>query len=111
MVVDVGEVKRYLKPKADSTLSNMRKADLIKYIRCLEHNYNVAVSFNNQQAENIDTLVGLAFAAGCNWGYGVELSADLSAQEAIGLELYLGRITEEEAFRRKSAVIEEADRS
>ena len=57
MVVDVGVVKNHIKPKADSTLNNMRKADLIKYIRTLEHNYNVAVSFNNQQAKNIELLM------------------------------------------------------
>lgn len=56
MVVDIGEVKRHIKPKADSTLRNMRKDDLIEYIRCLENNYNVAVSFNNQQARNIESL-------------------------------------------------------
>lgn len=56
MVVDIGEVKRHIKPKADSTLLNMRKADLIEYIRCLEHNYNVAVSFNENQARYIESL-------------------------------------------------------
>lgn len=45
MVVDIGEVKRHIKPKADSTLRNMRKDDLIEYIRCLEHNYNVGATF------------------------------------------------------------------
>lgn len=56
MVVDIGEVKRYIKPKADSTLHNMRKSDLIEYIRCLENNYNVAVSFNENQAKYIESL-------------------------------------------------------
>ena len=56
MVVDIGEVTRHIKPKADNTLRNMRKDDLIEYIRCLENNYNVAVSFNNQQAKNIESL-------------------------------------------------------
>ena len=56
MVVDIGEVKRHIKPKADSTLRNMRKDDLIEYIRCLEHNYNVAVSFNENQAKYIESL-------------------------------------------------------
>ena len=56
MVVDIGEVKRHIKPKADSTLSNMKKDDLIEYIRCLEHNYNVAVSFNENQAKYIESL-------------------------------------------------------
>ena len=57
MVVDIGSVRSYIKPKADSTLYNMRKVDLIEYIRILEHNYNVAVSFNNQQAKNFETML------------------------------------------------------
>ena len=56
MVVDVGMVKNHIKPKADSTLYNMRKVDLIEYIRTLEHNYNVAVSFNENQAKYIESL-------------------------------------------------------
>ena len=56
MVVDIGVVRNYIKPKADSTLYNMRKTDLIEYIRCLEHNYNVAVSFNENQAKYIESL-------------------------------------------------------
>ena len=56
MIVDVGVVKNHIKPKADSTLYNMRKTDLIKYIRTLEHNYNVAVSFNENQAKYIESL-------------------------------------------------------
>ena len=57
MVIDASFVKRHIKPKADSTLLNMKKADLIEYIRTLEHNYNVAVSFNEQQARNIETMM------------------------------------------------------
>ena len=53
---DVGVVRNYIKPKADSTLYNMRKVDLIEYIRTLEHNYNVAVSFNENQAKYIESL-------------------------------------------------------
>ena len=56
MVVDVSVVKNHIKPKADSTLSNMRKAILIEHIRTLEHNYNVAVSFNENQARYIESL-------------------------------------------------------
>ena len=56
MVADIGEVKRHIKPKADSTLRNMRKDELIEYIRCLENNYNVAVSFNENQAKYIESL-------------------------------------------------------
>lgn len=70
MVVDVGVVKNHIKPKADSTLCNMRKVDLIEYIRTLEHNYNVAVSFNENQAKycehliHVDEDMALALAAG-----------------------------------------------
>ena len=64
MLVDIGIVKNHIKPKADSTLRNMRKDDLIEYIRCLENNYNVAVSFNNQQAKNIE-LLGITKVVRC----------------------------------------------
>jgi hypothetical protein len=57
MVIDASFVKRHIKPKADSTLLNMKKADLIDYVRTLEHNYNVAVSFNEQQARNIEAMI------------------------------------------------------
>ena len=57
MVIDASFVKRHIKPKADSTLLNMKKSDLIEYVRTLEHNYNVAVSFNEQQARNIETMM------------------------------------------------------
>lgn len=45
-----------LKTKASSTLNGMKKSELIEYIRILEHNYNVAVSFNEQQAKNLAVL-------------------------------------------------------
>ena len=69
MVVDIGEVKMHIKPKADSTLRNMRKADLIEYIRSLEHNYNVAVSFNENQARYIESLgiAGIVRCKDCKW--------------------------------------------
>lgn len=104
MVVDIGEVKRHIKPKADSTLYNMRKADLIEYVRTLEHNYNVAVSFNENQAKYIDQLQTTAFVAGCNWGYGVDLSAHVSEQEQLGAQSFLGKITTEEALHRRKAL-------
>lgn len=56
MVVDIGEVKRHIKPKADSTLFNMRKSDLIEYVRTLEHNYNVGATFLENQAKYIESL-------------------------------------------------------
>ena len=67
MVVDVSTVRNYIKPKAQRTLYNMRKADLIEYIRTLEHNYNVAVSFNENQAKYIESLgfTGLVHCKEC----------------------------------------------
>lgn len=56
MVGDIGEVKRHIKPKADSTLFNMRKSDLIEYVRTLEHNYNVGATFLENQAKYIESL-------------------------------------------------------
>ena len=37
--------------KTTTTLKAMTKAELIKYIRMLEHDYNVAVDFNERQAD------------------------------------------------------------
>ena len=56
MIVDVNEVSRAIKPKADATLMCMRKPELVEYVRCLEHNYNVAVAFNENQARYIESL-------------------------------------------------------
>lgn len=79
MVVDVGVVKNHIKPKADSTLYNMRKDDLIEYIRTLEHNYNVAVSFNENQAKYIESL-GITKVVRCKdckyWADGVHGCTD-----------------------------------
>lgn len=74
MVFDVGVARNYIKPKADSTLYNMRKVDLIEYIRTLEHNYNVAVSFNENQAKYIESLgyKGIVRCKDCeNWKDGI----------------------------------------
>ena len=51
MVHDVNQFGVCIEPKATTTLNNMRKADLIKYIRELEHDYNAVVTFNKQQAK------------------------------------------------------------
>ena len=45
--------KRY----SDKTLMVMRKKDLIKYIRTLETNYDVAMWFNAQQAKNFEMML------------------------------------------------------
>ena len=56
MVIDASEIKKAIKPKADSTLYNMKKSELIEYIRCLENNYNTAVWFNENQARYIEKI-------------------------------------------------------
>lgn len=56
MLIDVATIKKSIKPKADSTLYNMKKSELIEYIRCLENNYNAAVWFNENQARYIESL-------------------------------------------------------
>lgn len=57
VVVDLEKCMRPIKQKAYSTMCNMRKQDLIDYIRELEHNYNVAIAYNEQQAQNVETLL------------------------------------------------------
>lgn len=57
MIHDLNQFGLHVKAKATSTLNNMKKADLIKYIRELEHNYNVTVDFNEQQARNIEAML------------------------------------------------------
>ena len=54
--MDISQVGKHCETKADSTLNNMKKADLIQYIRTLEHNYNVAVDFNIQQVKNFQRM-------------------------------------------------------
>ena len=56
MIIDTSVIKKAIKPKADSTLHNMKKSELIEYIRCLENNYNTAIWFNENQAKYIESL-------------------------------------------------------
>ncbi len=56
VLMDLSQVGKHCETKADSTLNNMKKADLIEYIRMLEHNYNVAVYFNIQQVKNFQMM-------------------------------------------------------
>lgn len=53
MLTNVPAVGRRMKPYADSTLRNMRKDELVRYIRCLENNYNAVVVFSENQARYI----------------------------------------------------------
>ena len=43
MMIDISSFKTPIKPKADNTLYNMRKSDLIEYIRYLENNFNITM--------------------------------------------------------------------
>ena len=45
------------KTYADSTLMTWSKAELIKYIRILERNYDDAIFFNEQQARNVEKML------------------------------------------------------
>lgn len=56
MLIDTSVLKKPIKPLADSTLYNMKKTELIEYIRVLEHNYNAAVWFNENQAKYIERM-------------------------------------------------------
>ena len=42
---------------SDATLASMKKSDLIEYIRVLEHNWSVAVDWNEQQAKNFADML------------------------------------------------------
>ena len=54
--MDFNQIGKHCETKADSTLNNMKKEELIQYIRTLEHNYNVAVDFNIQQVKNFQMM-------------------------------------------------------
>ena len=42
---------------SDKTLSGMKKSELIEYIRVLEHNWSVAIDWNEQQAKNFADML------------------------------------------------------
>ena len=68
MLHDTNQYGVHREHKATSTLKAMTKADLIEYIRMLEHDYNVAVDFNEQRARNIEQMMkdgGLAEVIRC----------------------------------------------
>lgn len=56
VLMDFSKIGKHCKVLSDSTLNNMKKEDIIKYIRSLEHNYNVAVDFNIQQVKNFEMM-------------------------------------------------------
>lgn len=57
MVHDINQYGVMKMPKSNATLKAMTKAELIEYIRILEHDYNVAVDFNERQARNIEQMM------------------------------------------------------
>ena len=50
-------------------------------------------------------LLKLAFLAGCEWGYGIDVSADPGAQENIGASFWAGEITLDAALEEKERII------
>ena len=42
---------------SEATLASMKKSDLIEYIRLLEHNWSIAVDWNEQQARNFADML------------------------------------------------------
>ena len=42
---------------SNATLASMKKSELIEYIRLLEHNWSVAVDWNEQQARNFADML------------------------------------------------------
>ena len=73
----------------------MTRVKLIDYIRVLEHNYNVAVDFNERQARNIEQMIkdgGLIYNFEFMKKYGVDISGgmpdDATAMEEICRRTY-----------------------
>lgn len=57
-MIDLASVGLQRKQKySDSTLRQWKKSELIKYIRMLERNYDVQVSFNIQQCRNFEEML------------------------------------------------------
>ena len=42
---------------SDKTLLSMNKSELVEYVRVLEHNWSVAVDWNEQQAKNFADML------------------------------------------------------
>lgn len=42
---------------SDKTLLGMNKSELIEYVRVLEHNWSIAVDWNEQQARNFADML------------------------------------------------------
>lgn len=42
---------------SNATLASMKKSELIEYIRVLEHNWSIAIDWNEQQARNFADML------------------------------------------------------
>ena len=50
--------------------------------------------------EDYETDIKNAFLAGCHHGYGVEHSVNVDEQELLGAEHWIGKISDEEFYRK-----------
>ena len=57
MLHDINQYGVHREHKTTTTLKAMTQAELIKYVRMLEHDYNVAVDFNERQARNTEPMM------------------------------------------------------
>ena len=55
---------------------------------------------------HFETCLESAFLAGCSWGYAVEHTQNITEQEQVGADCYLGRISSEEANNKMEALWE-----
>lgn len=56
-----------------------------------------------------ETYLENAFLAGCSWGYGVEHTKHIAEQEQLGVDVYLGRISMDEAYEKIEKLLESED--
>lgn len=59
--------------------------------------------------DHLTRMLMLAFKAGCNWGYGVELAIEPEKQEELGARQFVGLISLEEALKKKTEIIESGE--
>ena len=49
--------------------------------------------------KQLESMLEHAFLSGCGWGYAVEHTVNISAQEQVGADVYLGRISTEDGYQ------------
>lgn len=59
--------------------------------------------------KQLETCLESAFLAGCSWGYGVEHTKHIAEQEQLGVDVYLGRISMDEAYEKIEKLLESED--